>query len=63
MTRRRIVILVAEIRDVAFAGLPARLLWRAVFLGEVPGWQNRLRVSLGRTIGSLFERDLARLER
>jgi NADH dehydrogenase len=53
---------VGEIAGVAFSGLPAWLLWRSVFLAKLFGWKNRIRVALDWIIGSLFERDLARLE-
>jgi NADH dehydrogenase len=45
-----------------FSGLPAWLLWRSVFLAKLNGWKNRIRVALDWIIGSLFERDIAKLE-
>jgi NADH dehydrogenase FAD-containing subunit len=47
---------------VAFSGLPAWLLWRAVFLGKLIGWKNRIRVALDWIVGALFERDISKLE-
>ena len=53
---------VGEIAGLAFSGLPAWLLWRLVFLAKLIGWKNRIRVALDWIIGSLFARDLAKLE-
>jgi NADH dehydrogenase len=53
---------VGEIGGVAFSGLPAWLLWRAVFLGKLIGWKNRIRVALDWIVGALFERDISKLE-
>jgi len=53
---------VGEIAGLAFSGLPAWLLWRSVFLAKVIGWKNRIRVALDWIIGSLFTRDLSKLE-
>jgi NADH dehydrogenase len=53
---------VGEIGGVAFSGLPAWLLWRAVFLGKLVGWKNRIRVALDWIVGALFERDISKLE-
>jgi NADH dehydrogenase len=53
---------VGEIAGLAFSGLPAWLLWRSVFLAKLIGWKNRIRVALDWIIGSLFERDVAKLE-
>jgi len=53
---------VGEVAGLAFSGLPAWLLWRSVFLAQLTGWKNRIRVALDWLIGSLFERDLVRLD-
>jgi NADH:ubiquinone reductase (H+-translocating) len=53
---------VGEIAGMTFSGLPAWLLWRSVFLAKLNGWKNRIRVALDWIIGSLFERDIAKLE-
>lgn len=53
---------VGEVAGVAFSGLPAWLLWRAVFLGKMVGWKNRIRVALDWIVGALFERDISKLE-
>ena len=53
---------VGEIAGLAFSGLPAWLLWRSVFLAKLIGWKNRVRVTLDWIIGSLFARDVAKLE-
>jgi NADH dehydrogenase len=53
---------VGEIAGVKFSGLPAWLLWRAVFLGKLIGWKNRIRVALDWIVGSFFDRDISKLE-
>lgn len=53
---------VGEIAGLTFSGLPAWLLWRSVFLAKLNGWKNRIRVALDWIIGSLFSRDIAKLE-
>ena len=53
---------VGEIGGVAFSGLLAWLLWRAVFLGKLIGWKNRIRAALDWIVGALFERDISKLE-
>jgi len=36
--------------------------WRAVFLGKLIGWKNRIRVALDWIVGSFFDRDISKLE-
>lgn len=49
---------VAEIRGRRFSGLAAWLLWRAVYLGKLPGLEKKLRVALDWTIELAFPRDI-----
>jgi NADH dehydrogenase len=49
----------AEVRGMRFSGLPAWLLWRAVYLWKLPGLEKRLRVLLDWTIELFFPRDIA----
>ena len=53
---------VGEIAGVTFSALLAWLLWRAVFLGKLIGWKNRIRVALDWIVGSFFDRDISKLE-
>lgn len=49
---------VAEIGGRRFSGLAAWLLWRAVYLGKLPGLEKKLRVALDWTIELAFPRDI-----
>jgi NADH:ubiquinone reductase (H+-translocating) len=49
---------VAELRGLRFSGLPAWLLWRAVYLAKLPHAEKRLRVLLDWAIELLFPRDI-----
>jgi NADH:ubiquinone reductase (H+-translocating) len=49
----------AQLRGLRFAGLPAWLLWRGVYLWKLPGVEKRLRVLLDWTIELFFPRDTA----
>ena len=43
------------------AGLPAWLMWRAYYLGQVPGAARKLRVASDWTVSGLFAQNVARL--
>lgn len=53
---------IGEIGGIEFSGFFAWFLWRTVFLSKLIGFKNKVRVALDWTIGSVFERDLSRLE-
>jgi len=42
-------------------GLPAWLLWRAYYLGRVPGWADKTRIALDWSVGSAFKPATSRL--
>lgn len=43
------------------SGLPAWILWRAYYLGRLPGWGNKVRVATNWTLEMALPPDLARL--
>lgn len=45
---------VAKIKGIRFAGFPAWFLWRSVYLMKMPGWTQKLRVSLDWFIAFFF---------
>jgi NADH:ubiquinone reductase (H+-translocating) len=51
----------AELRGLRFSGLPAWLLWRAVYLAKLPGLDKRLRVLLDWIVEPFLPRDIVRL--
>jgi NADH:ubiquinone reductase (H+-translocating) len=48
----------AEIKGLRFSGFVAWLLWRAIYLHKLPGWERKLRVLGSWLIGELFPRDI-----
>ncbi|MBV9929087.1 MAG: FAD-dependent oxidoreductase [Acidobacteria bacterium] len=53
---------VAEVLGVPVSGLPAWLLWRAVYLMKLPGWGRRLRVAASWALDVLLPAELAQLK-
>ena len=51
----------AELRGLRFSGLPAWLLWRAVYLAKLPGLDKRLRVLLDWIVEPFLPRDIVRM--
>jgi NADH dehydrogenase len=49
----------AELRGQRFSGLLAWLMWRAVYLGKLPGLEKQLRVLIDWVIDLFFPRDIA----
>jgi NADH:ubiquinone reductase (H+-translocating) len=49
----------AQLRHLRVGGLPAWLLWRALYLSKLPGAEKRLRVLLDWALGFVFPRDTA----
>ncbi len=47
----------AQLRHLRVGGLPALLIWRALYLSKLPGAEKRLRVLVDWTVGFLFPRD------
>jgi NADH:ubiquinone reductase (H+-translocating) len=52
---------VAEILGVRFSGIVAWLLWRTIYLGKLPGIQNKVRVALDWTLDLVFSKDIVQL--
>ena len=52
---------VAEVFGLAFSGLPAWLLWRAYYLGQMPTLRRKLRVWVEWTWGMFFPPDITHL--
>ncbi|HWS89070.1 MAG TPA: FAD-dependent oxidoreductase [Pyrinomonadaceae bacterium] len=53
---------VAEVFGVPVAGLPAWLMWRAVYLSKMPGWGRRLKVAASWALDVLLPTELAQLK-
>jgi NADH:ubiquinone reductase (H+-translocating) len=47
----------AQLRHLRLGGLPALLIWRALYLSKLPGAEKRLRVMADWALGFLFPRD------
>jgi NADH dehydrogenase len=52
---------VAEILGMRFSGIIAWGLWRAIYLGKLPGLQKKVRVALDWTLDLLFSKDIVEL--
>jgi NADH dehydrogenase len=52
---------VAEILGMRFSGLIAWLMWRAIYLGKLPGLQKKVRVALDWTLDLFFSKDIVEL--
>ena len=52
---------VAEILGMRFSGIIAWLLWRAIYLGKLPGLQKKVRVALDWTLDLFFSKDIVEL--
>jgi len=52
---------VAEILGMRFSGLIAWCLWRAIYLGKLPGLQKKVRVALDWTLDLFFSKDIVEL--
>jgi NADH dehydrogenase len=52
---------VAEILGFRFSGIVAWCLWRAIYLGKLPGLQKKIRVALDWTLDLVFSKDLVQL--
>jgi len=66
VTRGRLALLghrtgVAEVFGIAFAGLPAWLLWHAYYLSAIPVWRNRIRLLTNWLLAGLTGRETAQL--
>jgi NADH dehydrogenase len=52
---------VAEILGLRFSGIVAWALWRAIYLGKLPGLQKKIRVALDWTLDVLFSKDIVQV--
>jgi NADH dehydrogenase len=52
---------VAEILGMKFSGIIAWALWRAIYLGKLPGLQKKVRVALDWTLDLIFSKDIVEL--
>jgi NADH dehydrogenase len=52
----------AQIRNRAFDGFPAWLLWRIYYLGKLVGFKNKLSVVLDWSFAYFYRRNTVRLE-
>jgi NADH dehydrogenase len=52
---------VAEILGFRFSGIVAWLLWRAIYLGKLPGVQKKIRVALDWALDLVFSKDIVEL--
>jgi NADH dehydrogenase len=52
---------VAEIFGWQFSGYIAWLLWRAIYLGKLPGLQKKVRVAIDWALDLIFSKDLVQL--
>ena len=52
---------VAEILGFRFSGIIAWLLWRAIYLGKLPGLQKKIRVALDWALDLVFSKDIVEL--
>jgi NADH dehydrogenase len=52
---------VAEILGMRFSGLIAWCMWRAIYLGKLPGLQKKVRVALDWTLDLFFSKDIVEL--
>jgi NADH dehydrogenase len=52
---------VAEILGVRFSGFVAWLLWRAIYLGKLPGLQKKVRVAMDWALDLVFSKDIVQL--
>lgn len=53
---------VAEIKGFKISGFFAWFLWRAIYLGKLPGWDRKLRVALDWALDLFLPRDMVQLQ-
>ncbi|MCK5709790.1 MAG: NAD(P)/FAD-dependent oxidoreductase, partial [Deltaproteobacteria bacterium] len=53
---------VAEIKGFKFSGFFAWLMWRAIYLGKLPGWDRKIRVSLDWFLDIFLPKDIIQLK-
>jgi NADH dehydrogenase len=53
---------VAEIKGFRFSGFFAWLMWRAIYLGKLPGWDKKIRVALDWFLDIFLPKDIIQLK-
>ena len=53
---------VAEILGLKFSGFFAWFLWRAIYLGKLPGWDRKIRVAFDWFLDMFLPRDIVQLK-
>jgi NADH dehydrogenase len=53
---------VAEIKGFKFSGFFAWLMWRAIYLGKLPGWDRKIRVSIDWFLDIFLPKDIIQLK-
>lgn len=53
---------VAEIKGFKFSGFFAWLMWRAIYLGKLPGWDRKIRVALDWFLDMFLAKDIIQLK-
>ncbi len=53
---------VAEIKGFRFSGFFAWLMWRAIYLGKLPGWDRKIRVSIDWFLDIFLPKDMVQLK-
>lgn len=52
---------VAEIKGVRFSGFFAWIMWRAIYLGKLPGWDRKIRVAIDWFLDMFLPKDIVHL--
>ena len=53
---------VADIKGIKFSGFFAWLMWRAIYLGKLPGWDRKIRVSIDWFLDMFLPKDIIQLK-
>ncbi len=53
---------VAEIKGFRFSGFFAWLMWRAIYLGKIPGWDRKIRVAIDWFLDIFLPKDMVQLK-
>ncbi len=53
---------VAEIKGFRFSGFFAWLMWRAIYLGKLPGWDRKIRVAIDWFLDIFLPKDMVQLK-
>jgi NADH dehydrogenase len=53
---------VADIKGIKFSGFFAWLMWRAIYLGKLPGWDRKIRVAIDWFLDMFLPKDIIQLK-